>query len=270
MPGIRTAAELVLDVRQELGVFDKVKLVDGYGDEVPRYAPANSILRALNRALNELCKTGFNKCRYEFTLTAGTSEYLFSRQMHDLHSSYLLDNVTPTVPRYYPLDKVTIPDLDNAYGGTWRNVNASRPLFYYPIGTRAFGVYPTPTLTTLKAGFIAESVVSDMTQPTDYPAQIFASDGITMILEDDGGPASSLPEEFHELLPIGASARLARSIGDMERATSFFQQWSEYVRDLRGLVNSRLETEITPINIETPRRYQYGYHTGFLTVRTRL
>lgn len=260
MVGLLTVADMMKIVRFNTGIYDKRKLLDGYAADLPRFAEAPSILVALQLTLNDLCRTGFNKCNFAVELQPDVSEYLFTRQAHDILSQNIYDTSTE---RYFPLLKKAIPDLDSTYGGQqWRHARGSRPVYYYPVGTRGVGFYPIPSLENLVANFLAEAVVAPLTAATDVPGMVLDAED-AVILEDDGLPFSSLPEEYHELVPLGASARIARSLGDNEKAGSLFYEYAEGKKELKTLVNGRQEVDMKALEIRTPR-----YRTGARSSRS--
>lgn len=214
MPSVRTADYLIDRVRNRVQVLDKARLQDGYPSEKGIYPDGPRILEELNWALNLFTGTGFNKCRFTLEVKALETNYPMPRAAHSISSAWVEDAAGKT----YDITKTSMEELEEEWRSQgWRTLKSNRIRRFYTIGTKAFCVWPTPTLDGLKVKYYANTVVEDMTLPTDVPAVMRDSTGAIM-LDSDGKPMSALPEEYHEHLVEVAMIPVLRKLGRRDEA----------------------------------------------------
>lgn len=243
MPGFQTAATLIELVRQEAQVFDTGDVTDGYPADLALSAAGNNILPLLNQGLRKYLATGFNKCYFTYAITAGTREYLVYRGMGRVESAYLVDDLG----KQQFIEQTSVADLDRLYFQTWRNRKSARPLGFYMIGTRAFGLDAEPTKDwTLKV--LADSQVVDMAVSTDIPARIIDSGG-SNVLAFDGSPESALPEQFHTGLAYYAAGVLKHRMGDHSEGDRLMGEFQEQLDELKAFISSRVAPRRTRLTV---------------------
>lgn len=251
-----TALAIVKSARQESGLINPGKVIDGFSDTIDHYPDSITWLSASNRSLKRLSETGFNKCKFILPLVQDESEYYITPNFSGIESAWI---TYQGKIRY--LEKTSIIDMDNEMGGQyWRNAKGNLPYRYYMIGTKSVGFYPMPlNVQDLTATFLGTSQVADMVLRTDVPGQMLNEDDqiITLDEEDplpDGSNVySALPDAFHEYIAIGAIARILRAIGD-DRAKDFFAEFEDGKKALKREVNSRLESDTSMLQFKNPYR----------------
>jgi hypothetical protein len=261
MPGPQTAEMLIQLVRENVGVFDKQKLLDGYPSERRRFADAPSILSAVNRALNDFEVTHFNKCEFTFPVEEGVREYPMTRAAHEIDKTAWIQDLNEP-PNFFPLPMDSFSQQVDANGGMmqWNRVRTTLPTSFYMVGTKKFVLTSTPSQSNLYVvHYIASTVVSDLVLPTDIPGAITDVDG-NPIVRADGYRESSLPEYFQMKLSVGASGYILESLGRSDDATKRLTEHNEVIiPDLKKLVNSRVKPDLRRLALRNPlKRFSRG------------
>lgn len=259
-----TAAQMVTAVRDLASAYDEALVFDGYPADDTLYRSGPRILPLLNRKISELQRlTGFNRCYIQVDLVADTQEYILPRQANRIILAELLDNAAS---RTYALPQTTMQELQYAHYSAWRTQTAYRPLHFYTIGARAFGLFPIPnttgnidTDTGCTVSFLSETMPTEMTLSTDIPAAIYDENDDLVVSQIDLQGESALPDGFMLVPCYGAAAEVARMLGDKDRYTELFEQWKQGVDDVRGVTESRLSADIQRVPIYTGRRRSYDF-----------
>ncbi len=253
------AATMILQVRDLANAYNENIVFDGYPADESLYRSGPRILRILNRKMVELQRlTGFNRCYIRVDLIANQQEYILPNQVQRIILSELIDNPSN---RTYALPQTTVQELQYTHYAAWRTQTTYRPLHFYTLGARGFGVFPIPnTDGDITSGlgctvsFLCETLPVEMLTATDQPAVIYDDNGIPVTSQLDGYYESSLPEGFDYVPCYGAAAEIARMLGDKDRAAELNAIWMQGVEDIRGVTESRVSADIQRVPIYTGRR----------------
>lgn len=248
-----TAADLITMVRDEASEWDTADVPDGYTTQDLDFAPGLRILRILNKWKDRLARdTQFNKCYFYIPLTLDVGEYTFTRRAGEIESASLhrLDT-----GYHSTLEFIDIHDLDDIYTPRWRDAPSSVPNVVYFIGTKAFGVYPKPSMES-QVEFLAVSSVPDMVASTDILAPLYDADGNQLFEPDGTTPESGLPEMYHEIVAIGAASEIAAKRKNPELSKMLYARWLEGVESVMALTNTRQSNNnnFLPVSVGRYRR----------------
>lgn len=137
-----TARDLVNFTRDLVGVYDRSRLADGFGDE--GLTADRSVLRLYNEGLRRLLDTGYSECYETLTLNKADTdsfpyEYGLPTAIHHIVNVRLGSTGNK-------LTLTSIQALDQDKPG-WRSATRGTVTHYYLEG-HFVGVYPKPTATT--------------------------------------------------------------------------------------------------------------------------
>ena len=259
-----TAADMIQAVRDMANAYDEAMVFDGYPADDSLYRSGPRILPLINRKIVEMQRhTGFNRCYIRVDLISGQQEYILPNQVQRIILAEVIDN---PVGRTYALPQTTVQELQYAHYSAWRSQEAYRPLHFYTLGARGFGLFPIPNTDgdiTSELGctvsFLCETLPVEMTSATDQPATIYDDQGIPVTSGLDGFYESSLPEGFDLVPCYGAAAEVARMLGDKDRYADLWAQWEKGLEDLRGATESRVSADIQRVPVYTGRRRSYDF-----------
>lgn len=114
---------------------------------------------------------------------------------------------------------------------------------------------------SLTTGFVMLYCLSDIDTLELYPAPQTSTDQLKLYyvkaptaLSGDSDVPSALPSEFHELIALAASARMAQE-EDAGLANVYLQRYTQMLTQLKDFVRDR--------QARTPRRSMIGYPTNY-------
>lgn len=180
MPSVRTAADLVAQVRDHIqqASTDQMPYRDGFSADATDPvtgdpSTATPILRWINKAFGELLETGIAKCVFTLTLTPGQAEYGLAQQIHEIEHGTC---------NGFPLTQTTLLRRDTENPG-WQNypgiatvgtsaspVRLGLPRYVYTYSD-VVGFDPAPDQAYI-VQMLADDVPADLVATTDVPTRI--------------------------------------------------------------------------------------------------
>lgn len=183
----RTAAYLVDLVREILGTRGgQEPFRDGFTADESYAKNSKSILAMLNTVQREISESGYYKCYFDITFSAGTTEdrndqISLDRRIHRIRSVTLRD----ALGKFTPLTPTSEAETDRD-SPQQRNFSTGKPTQYSFDGD-LFTLNRSPNA-TYTVTILAETVAPDLELETDVPLK--------------------LPARFHEMLAYGAAMML--------------------------------------------------------------
>lgn len=161
-----TARELVNFTRTLVGVYERSKLADGFGDEA--LTADRAILPNYNEGLKRLIETGYSECYETLTLEnedAATTpyEYGLPTAIHGIVDVRLGST-------NQKLKLTSISALNEDYPG-WRTAARGTVTHYYLEG-HFIGVYPKPTVLTETIIMLCQVIPTLPSTETDSPLRL--------------------------------------------------------------------------------------------------
>lgn len=215
MPGVRTAAQLVRQVREHAQEISTNTYRDGFSDDPNTGANLISILSFVNQALTIFSQSGFVQSDFAIPTTAGTREYTIPQVAGKIiRYKYIVGGVETN------LRDVTISDLDRRVRN-WPSDPNGLPRLVVAEGQYLI-LYPTPSATgslTLRA----TAMENDLAVRTDTPAV--------------------LPARYHDALSMLGGMLLCGSDADNPARQARIQElmvlWQGQDADLVKLIDAR-------------------------------
>lgn len=251
MPGKKTAQDLVNEVRDHLHhIGSQTTYRDGFAADATdpvtgQPSTATPILRWVNKAYEELLKTGIAKCPFTLTLIPGQAEYRLVADIHEilhatLNGASLKVSTLPGMDRRSP-GWQAYPGLATV-GQPVRTVRLAQPATIYSYAD-VIGFDPAPDL-AYTVVILADDTPADMTLPTDYPERV--------------------PGRCQSALASRAAAWLSNM--DIEntaaaaRVPMLMADWNMAVKDCESIVQQREVEEDSQVDAGQYREwYRGGY-----------
>ncbi len=195
MPGVRTAAQLVSQVRDHIQqpATAQTPFCDGFATDIAANPTSTPILKWINVAYGELLETGIAKCVFTLTLVPGQAEYGLAQTIHEITHATL--NGTS-------LNQTTLLRKDNENPG-WQNYDTLTTV----------GAAPAPVRRGLPTSVYTYSDVIGFDPPPDQPYTVLIlADDVPYDLANPNDTLQRIPARYHD----NVASRAAWWISNMD------------------------------------------------------